>query len=827
MAWIASSFLLAMTRSGIKRLLTIKHRFACPASRTPKSRVNKNLNIMNRLTDKLIKILSLGIGLAIGIVLIAKVCFELSYDSFYKDVDRIYLIQTGCIQQGESFEFGQVSGAVAPAFKAEVPGVEEATRTTFYFNTDRFLDAENHVVTGNGCLADSCFFKVFDRHILAGDPAKVLAKPLCVMVSESFAKKLGGVEECLGQIICHEDRPELKLTVEGVYEDFPQNGSIHFDLLLSMESYSKRSTENWVGNDRYRGFVKLQPGVDPHSLDDAIHKMQETHQPMEEFTKSGIQLWYFLDKPFNKMHIAEPSVHSMVVLLTIVAILLILISLLNYILIVISAMVRRAKEIGVRKCYGATAFNIHSLLAREASLHLLLALALSAAIIFASRGLIESLVGVPFETLLVPQSLWVIGAVLLFVLVVSVFVPAQLYMRIPVSVAFRNYTENSRRWKIGLLGVQVFINVFVVVMMLIIALQYQKMTHENTGYDYENAYFVAMYDGNQAAERRVMDALRQCPEVTGAEACCYLPFKGAAGDNVYLPGDDRELFNVADNYFATEGFFALMGLQFLDGRAPADSTEIVVSETFVTRMAQFADWSDGAVGKQIQITGHGNDGEVLEPFTISGVYRDIRIGNLVEVDPRPGVYFFGRLDDGSSYMPHLVFKTDRKLNEAERQRLTAVISEALEGKPVELHSWVEQMRSAYDGSRRMRNTVFIGSIFALLIAVVGLIGFVRDESNRRSKEMAIRKIHGATSADVLRLFAWDVLKLSLVMAVLACVVTYFVAHKWLEQFAMRISLSPTYFIIGAVVVLLVVTVVVVLSSNRVARMNPVKSLKNK
>ncbi|MDO5316886.1 MAG: hypothetical protein Q4F82_12415 [bacterium] len=91
---------------------------------------------MKRLTDNLIKILSLGIGLAIGIVLIAKVCFELSYDSFYKDVDRIYIIQTGIERQGESKNFGQVSGAVAPGFKAEVPGVEEATRTTFYFSND-------------------------------------------------------------------------------------------------------------------------------------------------------------------------------------------------------------------------------------------------------------------------------------------------------------------------------------------------------------------------------------------------------------------------------------------------------------------------------------------------------------------------------------------------------------------------------------------------------------------------------------------------------------------------------------------------------------------
>ena len=176
-------------------------------------------------------------------------------------------------------------------------------------------------------------------------------------------------------------------------------------------------------------------------------------------------------------------------------------------------------------------------------------------------------------------------------------------------------------------------------------------------------------------------------------------------------------------------------------------------------------------------------------------------------------------------MPHILFRVN-KMDETTMAKLTAVVSEALDGKEVQLHVYADKMSSAYDDNRKMRNTVAIGSVFALLIAVVGLIGFVRDESNRRSKEMAIRKINGATAADVLKMFVSDVLKFASVMAVLACVATYFAAHKWLEQFAERIALSPLYFIIGAVAVLLVVMVVVVLCSERIARMNPVKSLKN-
>ncbi|MBR7005150.1 MAG: ABC transporter permease, partial [Bacteroidales bacterium] len=237
---------------------------------------------MKRHSDLLIKILSLGIGLAVGIVLIAKVFFELSYDSFYTDIDRVYTIRTWISQNGDEKDYSQVSGAVAVGFMEEVPGVETGTRTTFVFNGDTYLDEDGNKLKATLVCADTCFFKVFDRPVLAGDPVKILGKWGGVMVSRSFAEKLGGVQECIGKQVYNEDMADLKLPVEGVFEDFPKNGSLDYDILLSMETYGKQSTDNWLGNDRYKGYVKLMPGVDPETLKDAIRKMQEAHQPLEQ-----------------------------------------------------------------------------------------------------------------------------------------------------------------------------------------------------------------------------------------------------------------------------------------------------------------------------------------------------------------------------------------------------------------------------------------------------------------------------------------------------------------------------------------------------------------
>ena len=785
---------------------------------------------MKKNSDILIKVLSLGIGLAVGIVLIAKVFFELSYDSFYKDIDRVYTIRTWYSQQGDEHDYGQVSGAVSVGFMEEVPGVEAGTRTTYVFNGDTYLDENGNKLKATLVCADTCFFKVFDRPILAGDPVKVLSKWGCVMVSRSFAEKMvdempgqagHDVSSVIGKQIANADMDGLKLTIEGVFEDFPKNGSLDYDILLSMETYGKQSTDNWLGNDRYKGYVKLMPGIDPNTLTEAIRKMQEAHQPLEQIEAQGTNLKYFL-KPFSNMHTSSPEVKTQVILLSIVAALLIIISLLNYILIVISSMVKRSKEVGVRKCYGAEGKHIYGMLTKEALLHIVLSLVMAAIIIFAGRGIVENLLGVPFQTLLVSQSIMAIAAVLLFVLVISIVVPAELYQRIPVYAALKNYTENSRRWKLGLLGMQVLINVFLVVMMLIIGRQYQKVSNADTGYDYKNLYYFDLFDGDRQAQVRAVETLKRLPEVSGVAASYNLPYMGSNGDNVSLPEDDRELFNIADQYDCSPEFYDLMGIRFLEGRAPRDSSEVVVDEKFVQKMAEFADWNDGAVGKQVFITGHEENGMMDKGyFTISGVYKSYLIGNLQGVDERPSALFYGEIGSMSSWMPHILFKVSPEALENVR----GALNEALPDKEINIVSYEEEMRAAYADSKKMRNTMAIGAVFSLLIALLGLIGFIRDESLRRSKEMAVRKINGATTRDILSVFAKDIMKLSTVMAVIACIGAFFVARKWLEQFAEKVSLHPLYFIGGALLVLTIVLGVVVLNCLRIARANPVESLK--
>lgn len=786
---------------------------------------------MRRKSDLIIKVLSLGVGMAIAVILIAKVCFELSYDNVYKDIDRIYKIRTGAVMQGEDKDFGQVSGAIAPGFKAEVPGVLEATRFTSIFNSENFIiDDDGSKVAAEHLLADSCFFRIFNRQFLAGEPEKALRSwSGDVAISKTFAEKLGGVGAAVGKQVANEDNPNLKLTVCGVYEDFPKNGSIHADVILSIEAMSQRSLSNWVGNDRYVAFVKLAEGVDPASLKDAIHEMQKAHQPLEEMEKSGLTLWYFLS-PLATEHSSRPEVRNLVFILSIIAALLLLVSIMNYVLVAISDVIRRAREVGVRKCYGAESWDINRILLRETACNLGLSLAVAAALVLAFRGAIESLLGVPVQDLITPLSVWIVICVVVLVFLVSAIIPAQMFTRIPISSAFRGYKESKRRWKISLLSFQFAINAVLVSLVLIVSFQYRKVLNTDPGYEYRNLVYETFPSYDQTKMNAIAGALRSLPEVEAAELTYTMPFEKASGNNVYLPGDDRELFNIADEYGASEGFFDMMGFRLVEGSVPKGPNDVAVSKSFVTKMAAFADWSDGAVGKIVNISEH-------DQVTICGVYEDYVIGDVTDMDERPSVRFCWNRDfyteadkdvdkyDWSGLMHTIVIKLS-EVTPAAMRKVEKTIREVAPDSDAEVKAYSETLVNMYDSTRQMKRTYTLGALFALLIAVIGLISYVRDENYRRSAEIAVRKVNGAQSSEIVSMLVTDILKVAVFAVIVGDTAAWLVAHYWLQQFAVKIALNPLFFIAADIIVLAIIVSVIVIGSLRIAHTNPVESLKN-
>ena len=772
-----------------------------------------------------IKILCLATGLATGIVLIGKAGFEQSWDNFFPTSDRIYVVYEDVIRNGEYIHYSQTPGAVAPGLKRYCPQVEAATRYTgFAWDMPLVTDDDKRVRT-NFSLVDSCFFDVFPFRVLAGNAKKVLSQVECCMIPLSLAEKLAGAAnplELVGKKVFYNKRGGWALTIGGIYEDVPLNSRLHgMEVMVSMPTITEviyDGRDNWVGNDRYMAYVRLAEGITPDDLKPQIEKMQHDNMPEDQLKKAGVDLGFSV-RPLRDYHKNDEGTRRMTWILSLLAAVLIGCAVLNYLLLVIGGISRRAREMAVHMCYGAETRHIYYKVIAESTVHLLLSLALAALLLLLAKDTVEELVGAPLAVLLTTGSnVWVTVTTCIVVLLVTGLVPGYIYTHVPVAAAFKHYRQSYRLCKLLLLGLQFASATFLIVLLIVVGRQYRMMVNDNPGYDYSTLGSV-LKDGVSSEQCLLaMEELRKLSCVKGVTMAYANLTEHQSGDNIYLPGSERENMNIADLYYVGDGYFDVMGIPIISGRTfteQADTLrEVMVSRQFEERMKQIAGW-ERAVGKQIICTSFEG------PYTIVGVYEDTRIGSITNPDTRPSICYYSRKPDRMHYIL-IRFQSMDGLEEANK-----LVKELMSDNPdIAVTPYNQMVTELYTDAHRFRTTVMIGGLVALLIALIGLVGYLAGEIGRWQKEIAIRKVNGATIADVLRLFQTDILRVVLPAVVIGAAGAWYVARLWLEQFSEKTALSPLIFIGGAALVTAVILTVVCLGCYRVASSNPVDYLKN-
>ena len=771
-----------------------------------------------------IKIVCLAVGLATGIVLIGKAGFEQSWDKFFPTSDRIYVVCEDIIMDGEYKHYPQTAGAVAHGIKRYCPQVEAATRyTSFAWDMPIVTDDDKRVRT-NYALVDSCFFDVFPFRILVGNPKKTLSQVDCCMIPRSLAEKLMGIEnplDLVGKKIYYNIRGGWALTVGGIYEDIPLNSKLHgMEVMVSMPTITRimfDGRDNWVGNDRYESYVRLAKGIMPDDLKPQIEKMKRDNLPLDELKKAGVDLGFSV-QPLVDYHTKDEGTRRMTWIVSILAAVLIGCAVMNYLLLVIGGISQRAKEMAVHQCYGAEARHIYQKVMKESVIHLLLSLILAALLLFLFKDTIEELVGAPLIVLLLTGSnIWLIVSTCLVVLLITGLVPSWIYTHIPLAAAFKNYNHSHRIWKLLLLGLQFASATFLIILLIVVGRQYRMMVNDDPGYDYSTLGSL-LVDGVSIEQRQLaMDELRKLSSVKGVTMSYANLTQHQSGDNILLPGDDREYMNIADLYYVGDGYFDVMEIPLVSGRTFTEQTdtlrEVMVSRKFEERMKELAGW-DQALGKQIICTSFQG------PYTIVGVFEDTRIGSITNPDTRPSVCYYSRKPEQMHYIL-IRFQSMDGLEAANK-----LVKELVTDNPdISIVPYNQMVTELYTDAHRFRTTVMIGGLVALMIALIGLIGYLAGEIARRQKEIAIRKVNGARIADVLKLFHTDILRVALPAVMIGAIGAWYVARLWLEQFSEKTTLSPIILVGGALAVIIVILSVVCLGCYRVASSNPVNYLK--
>ena len=780
------------------------------------------------LRRNIIKILCLSIGLAVGFLLVAKIYFEQSYDSFFPDIDRIYRITESTVQNGEYKEHQYTPGGSAPELQRHIPQIEKATRFTTLTNGDPVLKLEDgrKIGVADVTLADTCCFDVLKTPILEGDSHEVLAVEDLVMIPRSLAEKIGG--DVIGQRFSVVDWGDTyKMTVGGVYEDYPLNSTRKNAVYLSMPTIGKfmweGSCDNLIGNDRYSSYALLAEGADPEEVSALMLKHLKTVIEEEAFTIYDFRMWV---RPMAGAYSSQDGVKTMSWMLGILAVVMLMCAGLNYLLIVIGQLSARGKEMAIRKCFGTDRKSIFLMVMGESLFFMLVSLGLAVILAFCFSDLCRDLLGYSPKELFSTGKVWIAeGLVCVGLLVFTGIIPSVIYSRTPVAHAFRPATHGRKVWKLILLAVQFMATGMVMCLLVLVGRQYCMIGNLDIGLDYENVAMFYRYPMSDEKTRTVMDELKKLPFVEGVASADVHPTDWASGNNIWTEGRAADEVNVADMEWSNPELFDVMGMPLVQGRgfgANADSTvnEVIVEERMVEVFQKnFGEEDEDIIGKTFYITGHA-DGGMLN--TIVGVVGNLRRGGFESenADKRVAVFFPSSKVRGNVFI---------RFTELTPENLTAaqkVLDSINDGDEIYITPYRMKIEAKRSGIRKFGMSVMVVGIAIILIALIGLIGYVADEVNRRAKEIAIRKVNGTDAWKIVRLFCLDVLKVALPSLIAGGVLAMVVGQRWLSQFTDRVSLSPLSMMACLAVLLILIMGVVAVNTLRVARSNPIDHLRS-
>ena len=765
----------------------------------------------------------LAVGLTVGLVLIAKVQLERNYDRYIMDKEHVFEISETFKKQGqEADEYGSTPGGVIPALCRYIPEIIVGTRYTSQFEDEKLvLEGGERFGFEQTVLADSCFFDIFGTRVLQGDAKKILSMPGQCLISHRLSERLGG--NMVGQTFCFMASPGRPMTIAGVFEDYDENSRFNrLDIIMSLPSigtYSYDGTSNLLGNDRYHSYVRLRPDTDMKKVNEEMDVMLREQMPWDQLKAAGIDEIGFRFHAVSEGRANDKTVRTTCIILTVVALVMLFTAVMNYILVVISLLVGRARLVALRKVLGAPRREAYLTALGEATLHLLLALVVMALLLWLGQDWVRSLLGVGIGTLFSAQTFWVLAGVCLMVIIGCGLVPGYIYSRIPLVYAYRLFSENKRVWKLSLLAFQIALSTMLVGLLTTIYRQYDYMLNRDLGYDYKNVAYIEIVNRSDSTYHLARE-IERLPCVESASAAYSLFIEKQSGNNVMLPGDDRQLFNYACFYFNEANILKTMGLKLVQGKSPTMvehpgwKPEAIVNEAFAQRMREMADWQE-VVGQSIVTTELGPQ----MPLTIVSAVKNFMIGTLVSPDERPMMMINGNIYAGKIVV---------RFTELNAENLTAVQKVCDEFYPdaeLTVKRYADELADSYRETHNTRDLLLIGCLASLLITLIGLIGYVRDEVQRRSRELAIRKVLGATVGEVQKLFLRGIALIALPSVLVGIIGGWFFSTLLLQQFGEQIQLLWYIFLANALAVLIVITAVVSLQTHHVATSNPIKYLK--
>jgi putative ABC transport system permease protein len=791
-----------------------------------------------------INIAGLAIGLASAIFIILYIISETSYDRFQERSADIYRLYIDGKMAGQEMKGAWNSPVMGPTFYEEIPEIENYCRFDFANNRLMWVDPANKYLEGTVMYADSSFFEVFTIDLLEGDPATCLDEPNTILISESKVGQYFPDGDPIGKSIAMNNDSTL-FRVTGVVEDAPRTSHFRYDFICSYVTDERSRATFWFSN-WMETYILVRPGTDQEQLNANINAslieniraqlMQFMGISPEEFFESGSKYGVFT-QPLLKIHLDKgidlPSDigfrpignRTYLMIFGVIAFFVLVIASINFMNLSTARSLGRAKEVSLRKVMGSDRKQLIKQFLFESVFLSLISLVIALVLVIVLLNPFNNLVGLNlefgdiFRWYMIPSFLLL--AILVGLLsgsypsfVLASFKPI---FALKGNASVKNGTTVLRN---ALVIIQFSISIIIIAGTLVIYWQFRYMTNKDLGFDKEQLVVIERIFplGNQV--QIFKDELTNHTSILNAtNASAYL---GATNNNSSYGIKGRSLEEIApffvyrtdEDFMETFRFeLATPESRFLSDEFPSDSSACLVNEAAVRKYNLedplnqiLLEPDQSGFTSELRIVG------VVKDHHFSSLKEEIAAQVIMRKNYESGGFVTVRLADGKDNIEAGLKHIDEKWNEF------------TDDQPLQYFFLDEDMETYYAEEKRTGAVTMIFSILTIFIASLGLFGLTLYNSQKRIREIGIRKVMGATETNIVSTISKSVIYAVGISIVIAMPVAYFMMQDWLSDFPYNVGFQPVLFLVAALLAIIIAMVTVTITSLKAARINPALAL---
>jgi len=774
-------------------------------------------NITKDFGYSLINILGLTIGITSTLLLLIYVFDELSYDKYHEKHAQIYRVSSHITETDDDFIWNVTQIPFATQVKQDYPEVQDAIRfqgigkSLFEYGDKQFYD--NDV-----CFVDSTVFEVFTYPMISGVPETALDEPNSIVLTKSFANKLFGDEDPMGKIITNEDR---SLKVTAVIRDVPQNSHLRFSALMSWNTLESRR-QSW-GNFGLPTYLLLKEGTDVAAFDKKLEEMYAKFMaPI--FENVGVYIDYQL-QPLGDIHLypigegdSEASGDIRFVrIFFIIAIFLLLIAGINYMNLTTARSVKRSREVGIRKVAGAHQGMLIRQFLAESVVLTIVSMLISLLLCYFLLPQFNLLSGKSLDFSFFSKSSFIFAllSIIITLGLLSGLYPAFFLSRFkPINALKGKQAKGSSHGLLrkALVVVQFAISLSMIISTMVVYNQIEYLKKKDMGFDKENTLRLILNTREMVEKLPVLrNELLSISGVVNVGST-DTPMGVGSGKNLISVETSEGMQEKGVNMAGCDyRFIQTLGIEMLQGRSfseefATDTLAVLVNQSMADRFG----WNE-PLGKKVSF---GDDQTarvigLMKDYHQTGLYNPVETFMLYLRENGPIVYV--KLADGAG---------KETLENIERAWKKTYSLSPFEYSYLE-DNLFEQIEP--DEKRGVLYTLF--SIIVIAIASLGVFGLASYTVEQRTKEISIRKVLGAQAQNVIQLIFKDYLVLIGISILIAFPLAYYYMQSFLDNYEYRTTLSVTTFIIAAILLLVITLLTVVYHTIKVARSNPVDSLR--